>query len=1308
MRKFLKLFVALFAFAMCAAISAEARSITGVERVASVGAMSLVVTLDAGESGDTHALYVAYDVVDKGDNILNWAAIQRGCVVAADTTSATIPISPLLAEKGYVFCRVFLTTSAAPYDTLIESLRQTVSQYIDTGIKPDSTTIVSLDFQFSDVSTKQQRVFGVSSDTYKKNNKTYDDATAKFSFDAYINGSGFWASACKDGKGDWISSEVSATKDRMMITLDATTGNHTVSNQVSGAEKVTTRDNTTTRTETSAGTMLIFAQRRYTNGSSSINNIAKGGLIYGGSIITNGAPARIYHPCMRGGRPGLYDEVSGQIFYSAVAANFEKGSDPVACSLLAGESQVAVAPAAIGLFFDYTWRGTAPNWGDTDAWTKDSNPATWVAGNNAIFETATTVTLTANAVANSIAFNADTTIATNGTDEAVLAVKSVAVDAGVSATISAPTSGALEKTGAGELTLTQKRTDATIVTEGTLKMDGATLSALTLGTDGGVPVTLDYGGQELQKNPQDFLVTGSIVTLTNGVFSTVSSADLNIRDDNSTMPSVLTIAKDATLKASSGKQVYINKPNGIATINIVGGKLEQSGSEAGYLQHKAATGRLNINVTEGGIMSFPEVVQALTGGVAGPSPKLYMMFSSSSLIVGDSFNFGSNYKESNFIPDTITGVFAATNSVLSLAKNFAVGRNERDEKQDGSLILDFENCTITAKTFAVYYDRPLNNARFNGTRFVFNKASGSIVASDDAANWITVGEDGLILDTQEYSATLNANLGGSGSVTKVGEGTLVVSRNQATDGGIKVGEGTLTVNGGVTFAGPAEFAAGTTLNIAAYNGTASVRASELTLPSEGSVSLTLNGGSFAKGIYEICSASNVTAADGSKFAFATATEDLRGSWSVDDGTLLLMVGEISGNFWTGRGGDGKMSTAANWVNGVPEAGADIDLSLISSATTIIVDPGMTFGAVTMGTGVVTFSGEMVATSFTDTSKVAVGANSSVTIEGDLIFSGSGDQYVVKTVGANGRFVVTGLLGCETGSSVKLFPQQSKGDGFVIAGGTANYSSSNIHTGDKGMSQKWAIGTAGMTGSCGWWCLNEDNMSAFIYPLTNDFKVAVATCLREKFDHYELNTTGLDDGLPHTITLDAGYSDKGKLFIAGTGKVVVNHVSAAYSGYDAYSGAVTVQDSATLAINAGKTLTTTGMITVNGGATLQVAESASSAGMASVTLGGDLSLIDNACLGFNFTKRTAAPVLALASGKNVVFAKESATNIVVKISGSVWPVCREHQLTTCGGFGAEGVSVSLLPDSEKWAKKVEVKDGNIVLTVKPKPSMIIIR
>ena len=56
-----------------------------------------------------------------------------------------------------------------------------------------------------------------------------------------------------------------------------------------------------------------------------------------------------------------------------------------------------------------------------------------------------------------------------------------------------------------------------------------------------------------------------------------------------------------------------------------------------------------------------------------------------------------------------------------------------------------------------------------------------------------------------------------------------------------------------------------------------------------------------------------------------------------------------------------------------------------------------------------------------------------------------------------------------------------------------------------------------------------------------------------------------------------------------------------------------------------------------------------------------------------------------------------------------PKAGEYVLTTCGGFGAEGVSVSLAAGTPKWVKGVSVNgDGNIVITVNPKGLMIIFK
>ena len=1328
MHKLARILTAVFAFAMCAALTVEARSITGVSRHFSPGQMLLGVTFEAGEPGDKHALYIAYDTEDKGADISNWAALQRGCVVADDATSATIPVSPLLTGAGYTLCRVFLTTSAAPYDTLIEYLRQTGTQHIDTGIKPNGNSAVAvIDAKLDSNATRQQRFFGVSSSA---------DDTAKFSFDCYINGSGYFASACKNGQGDWKSTG-KFTTDRVRISLSAADKHRVaITNVVTGAQIINTKYSTSC-SNTSVANLLVFAQNGVKNSTASPANIAAGANLYSFTLTQGGSCVCDYKPCKLGNRAGVYDAVAGNIRYSASGTDFDAANSgsPIACSLLAGETQIAAAPAATGLFSDYTWRGAAANWGGADAsWTKDGDPTpvTWADGNNAIFATANaTATLTADAAANSVVFNADATIATNGTDAATLAVKSVSVDSGVSATISAPTAGALEKTGAGTLTLTENRADATIVTAGTLKMDGATVADLTLGTDGGAPVTFDYGGQELVKNAHglDYLVTGSTVMLTNGIFSTASDYDLNIRDDTFTMPSVLTIAKDAVVRQGApGKSIYINNISVEArTINVVGGTLGNTeGCNQTYLQHKSSAGGLNINVTDGGLVYFPCTVYALCGNnTVRTTPSLYMTFDNSAFIAG-TFNFGNIYNSHDYAPTSPTAVFAATNSVVSVANDFIVGRDKQDSKTDGSYRVDFEGSIVTAKTFTVYYDRPLNNARFNNTRFVFNAESGSIAANDSAANWFTVDADGLILDTQAYSATLNANLGGSGAVTKTGTGTLTVSRGQTTTGGFNVSEGTLALNAGLIFNRPIAVASGatlsvnaanttsvsglslaadSTLNITSYNCTAPLAVSSLSLPESGTVNLTLNGGAFTRGVYVIYSKNGVTAADGAKFTPSTGNLDF--SWSVSGDKLVLTVGELPGNYWTGLGGDGRMSTAANWLNGVPAAGADIDLSAISSATTIIADTGRAFGTVTMGNVIVTFASNLTVTAFSNMLKLAVAADSTVTIDNDITLGTEG-QKLCKTIAAGGTLRITGSVKVSHSSgevkAADIATAEAGAPGaIVVEGGIVVKTDKAVIWNAKTL----ALGASGIS-------FTQDAPFYFTVNGAAVYSLGATTVLgtggigkfRSRHDDVSLCTTQYGSDQPAVITFDGNFNGAssgsnsywGHWRATGGGRVVCTAASSGNRGLRVYAGATFALTPSSKTMGANDQ-----HFDVHANGTLEVAAS----GTRTVT--GDLNLDNGAVLGFNFTGRTSAPVLALSSGKSVVFTEGESTNITVKVSGTVRPKGGEHQLTTCGGFGAEGVSVSLAAGTPKWVKGVSVNgDGNIVITVNPKGLMIIFK
>ena len=158
-------------------------------------------------------------------------------------------------------------------------------------------------------------------------------------------------------------------------------------------------------------------------------------------------------------------------------------------------------------------------------------------------------------------------------------------------------------------------------------------------------------------------------------------------------------------------------------------------------------------------------------------------------------------------------------------------------------------------------------------------------------------------------------------------------------------------------------------------------------------------------------------------------------------------------------------------------------------------------------------------------------------------------------------------------------------------------------------------------------------------------------------------------------------------VKGLGAVVVNNVNT-------HTGAWTVNDTATLAINAGKKATT-GAVTIGANATLALPESGT------VALDGALTLKDGATLAFNFTERAVAPVLDVSSA--------TAGGTIKVAVGGAWPkggIAGKAVLTSGGAFA--GASVSLADGCPRWAKSVAVEDGNIVLTFKPMAVMVLVR
>ncbi len=307
--------------------------------------------------------------------------------------------------------------------------------------------------------------------------------------------------------------------------------------------------------------------------------------------------------------------------------------------------------------------------------------------------------------------------------------------------------------------------------------------------------------------------------------------------------------------------------------------------------------------------------------------------------------------------------------------------------------------------------------------------------------------------------------------------------------------------------------------------------------------------------------------------------------------------------WLGGNGGNRFSVAANWDDGeVPEAGDALDFSSVTSATTIEADVNAAFGAVTMGTGVVTFTGNLTATSFSDTSKIAVGANATVTLVGDLTYTTTGGGWMLNRL--DGTFVVTGKIVVSGTADMKLAQTVGSSGVAIVKGLVSNGGTSwtfRLNRSNSGDTARWVIGEDGLSGGSGFWMLAaSSSSSAILQPNTNDFTIADWVGARSG-PSLTVNTTGWGDGVGHVVTATKGFIREGVVTVAGAGTLVCDYdASAGAYGQTAHSVSFNVRDTATMSLAAGSKIGTGG-VTVNSGAALSLS------GTGTATMGGTLTL-----------------------------------------------------------------------------------------------------
>ena len=305
---------------------------------------------------------------------------------------------------------------------------------------------------------------------------------------------------------------------------------------------------------------------------------------------------------------------------------------------------------------------------------------------------------------------------------------------------------------------------------------------------------------------------------------------------------------------------------------------------------------------------------------------------------------------------------------------------------------------------------------------------------------------------------------------------------------------------------------------------------------------------------------------------------------------------------------------------------------------------------------------------------------SVTVTGKVISSNGGHAapfYYDTSV--NGIFAVKGLV---NGSSYV----------FMLNGYNMNQ---NVK---RNWSASWWVGSGGLTGHNGTesgvtqYAFHTRNNNAR-YPITvniaatDDFPIDAKVSLGG-YSTLQFNTTDPESGEGHNITVNAEISGNGAVAVGGIGGFAINKDCIFVDG-------LTVNDSSTVVVKPG-CRPGNGAVTLNGTSTLKVAQSGT------VTLGGNLTLAATASLAFNFTDKATAPQLAIPAASTI----PATVNVKISADEGIIPSSSQtHTLTST--FDFTGKTVNLV-DKPKWVKSVDIVDGNLVLTVKPKGMMLIVK
>ena len=447
---------------------------------------------------------------------------------------------------------------------------------------------------------------------------------------------------------------------------------------------------------------------------------------------------------------------------------------------------------------------------------------------------------------------------------------------------------------------------------------------------------------------------------------------------------------------------------------------------------------------------------------------------------------------------------------------------------------------------------------------------------------VTVGANGGTIDAAGYNVTIEEDLdnasGATGKMTFKGGGTMTLSGAINYTGGTTVEAGTVVVVPGV--------AKRTALGTITVTGLENTICEVVRLSGEG----TFSAGDLP--------------ADTETVTFAVSS----------DGKSILAASGLEGPFWIG--GSGDLSTAANWSGGA----VPTENPTIKWASPITLTNSGNFAPNTLtipdDSAVVTLAGALTVNCLTNASRLAVASTGSLTVTGDLVAtveSNGGSRTFLHsnegTVTVGGKAIgYTNVGGFPdvfeyAAATENTRPIQARGIAYQCGG--SGQLGMKLQS-DGNTTGSWVVGADGFSfpncRNANYTTFFAESAAVTLYSADNWTLANSKRYNTTRGDLYVSNASGsslvidtsdyVTPATRRTVTLKGRIVAYNPVTIKGCGTVVVDTTGSNTSVFEDFqhtcltnAATLSVTDTATLQVNAGKKITGNGTISLAAGTTL---------------------------------------------------------------------------------------------------------------------------